>query len=94
MEMTLARPEMPEMQAEPLHRPVSVLALLVVLQEGANISARSLVEFISARVPRFAAPRYIEMVEQLPKTPSERVNKAEARSRGITAEAVDVGTST
>jgi crotonobetaine/carnitine-CoA ligase len=66
------------------------VALLVVLREGAAVAAGDLVDFMVERLPRFAAPRYVEIVDSLPKTPSERISKAEVRERGLTAAAVDL----
>ena len=37
------------------------------------------------RMPSFAVPRFIEIADELPKTPSERVRKIELRERGVTA---------
>ncbi len=37
------------------------------------------------RLPAFAVPRFIEIVDDLPKTPSERVRKIMLRERGVTA---------
>jgi crotonobetaine/carnitine-CoA ligase len=66
------------------------VALLVVLRDGAVVTPTDLVAFMVERLPRFAAPRFVEMVDSLPKTPSERINKAEVRERGLTAAAVDL----
>ena len=66
------------------------VALLVVPVEGApGIDPAELRSFVAADLPRFAVPRYIEIVESLPKTPSERIAKAAVRDRGITAVAYD-----
>ena len=35
------------------------------------------------RMPAFTVPRFIEIVDELPKTPSERVQKVKLRERGI-----------
>lgn len=45
--------------------------------------------FLAENLPRFAVPRFIEAVESLPKTPSERVAKGKVRERGLTAAAYD-----
>ncbi len=66
------------------------VAVLVVLRSGSALTPEGLVDFMSERLARFAVPRFVEVVESLPKTPSERVNKAEVRARGLTAAAVDV----
>jgi len=65
------------------------VAILVVLKPGESIDAPELVEFVAADLPRFAVPRYVEVVESLPKTPSERIEKAKVRERGITDAAWD-----
>jgi crotonobetaine/carnitine-CoA ligase len=36
------------------------------------------------RMPSFAVPRFLEFVEELPKTPSERVQKVKLREMGVT----------
>jgi carnitine-CoA ligase len=64
------------------------VALLVVLREGATVPPEVVANFMAELLPRFAVPRYIEVVDTLPKMPSERINKAEVRERGLTAAAV------
>lgn len=68
------------------------VAVLVVLREESLLAAHELVEFMSERLARFALPRFVEVVAALPKTPSERVNKAAVRERGLSAAAVDLAT--
>ena len=46
-------------------------------------------EFCSRRVPAFAVPRFIRIMSSLPKTPSERIQKAELRRAGVTADTYD-----
>jgi carnitine-CoA ligase len=65
------------------------VAILVVPKPGESIDPLELIEFVSADLPRFAVPRYVEFVESLPKTPSERIEKAKVRQRGITDAAWD-----
>ncbi|MFI7006556.1 AMP-binding protein [Streptomyces sp. NPDC050145] len=65
------------------------VAVLVVPLPGQDLEARELVAFVAEDLPRFAVPRYVEFVGSLPKTPSERIEKAKVRERGITAAAWD-----
>jgi crotonobetaine/carnitine-CoA ligase len=51
--------------------------LLVVVPTLSSLDPAEVVEFCAKRLPHFAVPRYVRMVEQLPKTPSERVQKFE-----------------
>ena len=41
------------------------------------------------RIPSFAVPRFLRFVDELPKTPSQRVQKAELRALGVTADTHD-----
>jgi crotonobetaine/carnitine-CoA ligase len=44
-----------------------------------------LLEFLEPRMPRYMLPRYVEVVDDLPRTEaSMRVRKHELRSRGVT----------
>lgn len=65
------------------------VAVLVVPAAGVTLDPADLVEFVAKDLPRFAVPRYVELVESLPKTPSERVEKGKVRERGITTAAWD-----
>lgn len=46
--------------------------------------------FCETTMPRFAVPAFIRVVEALPKTPSQRIQKFVLRSEGITPDAVDL----
>lgn len=65
------------------------VAVLVVAKPDSQLDAQELVKFVSSDLPRFAVPRYVELVDNLPKTPSERIDKGTARERGITDAAWD-----
>ena len=56
---------------------------------GATIDHVHLTEFLTARLPYFMVPRYIRIMDQLPKTPTAKVMKAELRTEGITADSWD-----
>ena len=66
------------------------VALLVVGHPQGAPAAADLVAAMAEDLPRYALPRYVEFVESLPKTPSERIAKGEVRARGLTAAAVDL----
>ncbi|MFF8605653.1 AMP-binding protein [Streptomyces sp. NPDC015346] len=65
------------------------VAVLVVVAAGSDLDPRELLAFLEKDLPRFAVPRYVEVVDSLPKTPSERIEKRRVRERGITASAWD-----
>ena len=65
--------------------------IAVVPKPDARIDCASLQAHLRAHLPFFAVPRYIEVVEDLPRTPTEKVKKAELRQRGVTEETWDGG---
>lgn len=48
---------------------------VVVLREGANASADELWTFCDEHMPRFWVPRYFEFRREMPKTPSQKIQK-------------------
>jgi crotonobetaine/carnitine-CoA ligase len=65
------------------------VALLVVPSLAGPPDPEQLRTFLAADLPRFAVPRYIEIVDSLPKTPSERIAKGLVRERGLSSAAYD-----
>jgi crotonobetaine/carnitine-CoA ligase len=62
--------------------------LAVVLDEGApgaSVDEAAVAAHADAVLPRFARPRYIEIVDSVPRTPTAKVRKGELRQRGVTA---------
>jgi crotonobetaine/carnitine-CoA ligase len=69
------------------------VAVLIVTKPNTPLDPSRLLEFVADDLPRFAVPRYVELVESLPKTPSERIDKGKVRERGITDAAWDADAS-
>ena len=66
--------------------------MIFVVPTGQNkLTAEAIWEYSETQLPDFAIPRYIEIVDSLPKTPSEKVRKVELRERGVTSETSDRG---
>lgn len=65
--------------------------ICVVLREGDDISAQALLNWARERLPKFAVPRYLEFFQELPKTPTQKVQKHMLRSQGITPSTWDQG---
>jgi len=62
----------------------------VVLREGETLEPEELVEYCRKHLPKFAVPRYIEFMDELPRTPgTEKVQRYKLRERG-TGEARDL----
>ena len=59
--------------------------LVVVPGERGGPAPEALFAYLSERLPAFMVPRYIELVGELPMTPTQKVKKAELRAAGVTA---------
>jgi carnitine-CoA ligase len=60
-----------------------IMALVVPI-EGRTLDPRELLGFLESRLARHARPRYLEIVAELPKTGTHRVQKSELAARGVT----------
>jgi carnitine-CoA ligase len=58
------------------------IKLSVVLRPGAGLDPPELVAFCEERLPRSMVPRYIEFVDALPRTPTDKVAKYRLRAEG------------
>jgi crotonobetaine/carnitine-CoA ligase len=65
------------------------ILVCLVLREGSAPDLRELLDWCTERMPYFAVPRYLRVMEALPKTPTERVRKVELREAGITPDTFD-----
>lgn len=58
----------------------------IVLEPGADApDPAALLDFCANRMPYFAVPRFIEYLDEIPKTPSSKIQKNKLRDRGLTA---------
>ena len=57
----------------------------VVLRENAAADPAAICAYCERRLPRFAIPRYIDLVDELPRTENGKVQKYRLRERGVTA---------
>ncbi len=65
--------------------------VFLVPEPGAEISAKEIWAYADKQLPAFAVPRYLRVVDELPKTPSEKVRKMVLREQGVDAETHDRG---
>lgn len=56
--------------------------MVFVVAEGEPDSGE-LLEYCDRRLPRFAVPRFVEFVNELPKTPTGKIRKAQLRGQGV-----------
>jgi crotonobetaine/carnitine-CoA ligase len=65
------------------------ILLFVAVRPDSALDYPELLDFCSARMPYFCVPRYVEVVDELPKTIIGRVRKDILRSRGVGSGAWD-----
>ncbi|WP_425465169.1 AMP-binding enzyme [Nocardioides humi] len=65
-----------------------VLAI-VAPAPGRTIDVQELIEFIRPRLAHFMVPRYFRVLDELPKTPTSKVQKHTLRAAGITPDTID-----
>ncbi|MFZ0665958.1 MAG: AMP-binding protein [Acidimicrobiales bacterium] len=63
--------------------------VFVVARTGATLTPEEIWAWCAERMPAFAVPRYVRLIEQLPKTSTEKVQKAALREFGVDAVTAD-----
>jgi len=63
--------------------------IAVVPRDGMDVDPVGLFAHCVEAIPRFAVPRYLRIVDALPKTPSQRIQKFKLRGEGITDDTID-----
>ena len=59
--------------------------VVIVARAGAQVDPQALIAHATANLPRFAVPRYVEVVDALPKTETNKVRKNMLRATPFTA---------
>jgi crotonobetaine/carnitine-CoA ligase len=65
-----------------------VLAVIALKDDG-SLELAELIEFLSDSLPYFMIPRYVRILDELPKTPTQKVEKHVLRDAGVTPETWD-----
>jgi carnitine-CoA ligase len=86
-----AHPAVKEAAAVAVPSEVSEDEVLVAvsLAEGAALDPAELIGFLIPRMAHFMVPRYVRIIDELPKTPTQKVQKHLLRSDGVTADTFD-----
>ncbi len=61
------------------------IKVVAVLKPGHSLHPQELFEFVKDTLPKFMVPRYIEFIEKLPKSASEKIQKTSLKKQGISA---------
>ena len=61
----------------------------VSLKPGESLTNEALLDYCQERMAYFMIPRYVRFMDQLPKTPTQRVQKYQLREEGVTPDTWD-----
>jgi crotonobetaine/carnitine-CoA ligase len=62
---------------------------IVAIKPGEAFDPVELIEFLRPRMAHFMVPRYVRVVEALPRTPTAKIEKVKLRAEGITPDTWD-----
>jgi crotonobetaine/carnitine-CoA ligase len=65
------------------------IKLVAVLRQGGRVEPEALLRWCLSEMPYFMAPRFIEFVDSLPRTPTQKVRKVDLRADAINARTWD-----
>lgn len=54
-----------------------------VVRKSKSLDADKLFQYLATKLPHFMIPRYIEFIDSLPRTPTEKLTKTELRQQGV-----------
>ncbi len=58
---------------------------ILSLKPGATLEPEALMRFLEPRMARFMIPRFVDIIDAMPKTPTGKIQKYVLRERGLTA---------
>src|SRR6202044_1529745 len=62
---------------------------VVALKTGEQLDPAELIAFLRPRMAHFMVPRYVRFVEELPRTPTAKIEKVKLRAEGLTTDTWD-----
>jgi len=65
------------------------ILVAVVAKPGETVDAKALIEYLIPLMPHYMVPRFVRVLDELPKTPTNKLMKFAIRDEGITADTWD-----
>jgi crotonobetaine/carnitine-CoA ligase len=92
-QVLLEHPAIAEAAAVPYPSPLGEddVRVVVSIREGAALEPEELIAYCLERLPDFMVPRYVELLSELPRTPTGRVEKYRLRGMELSATCYDRG---
>ena len=61
----------------------------IMPSDGAAVDLMALTDFLATRLPHYMVPRYFRLMPDLPRTPTQKIQKYALRDDGVTADTWD-----
>ena len=86
-----SHPAVLESAAVPVKSPESEDEVMVCLslKPAASLAPVELMDYVQDKMAYFMMPRYLRIMEELPHTPTAKIQKQELRDEGVTADTWD-----
>lgn len=68
-----------------------VMVTVVLRPEFSGLDPQDIVDWCRSKLPYFAVPRYVDIIDSLPRTATAKVQKGKLRERGISGTTYDAG---
>ena len=88
-QILLKNPKIAEVIVVPAPSEVGEDEVMAVIVPGAGLAPEEVVEYSKENMPHFWVPRYIRFVDNLPRTPTGKIEKFKMRKQGLTADTFD-----
>ena len=59
--------------------------ICIVTKDPPSFDCAGLIAHLSERLPHYMVPQYVELLNELPRTPTNKVRKSELRNAGVTS---------
>jgi crotonobetaine/carnitine-CoA ligase len=63
--------------------------ICVILKEGQKLAPEDLINFCKERMAYYMVPRYVELMDEFPKTPNQKIQKFKLRDKGLASDTWD-----
>jgi crotonobetaine/carnitine-CoA ligase len=63
--------------------------ICVILKKGQKLAPEELINFCKERMAYYMVPRYVDFMDEFPKTPNQKIQKFILRDKGLTSETWD-----
>ena len=88
-QILLKNPKIAEVIVVPAPSEVGEDEVMAVIVPGAELAPEEVIEYAKENMPHFWVPRYIRFVDNLPRTPTGKIEKFKMRKQGLTADTFD-----